>query len=69
MSDIFQLSPKAADYKARLERFMAGNIYPNEQALFHAADNQPDRWEPLKLLQEIKEKAKAEGLWNLFLPG
>ena len=69
MSDIFQLSPKAADYKARLESFMAGNIYPNEQALFHAADNQPDRWEPLKLLQEIKEKAKAEGLWNLFLPG
>jgi acyl-CoA dehydrogenase len=69
MSDIFQLSPKAADYKARLERFMAENIYPNEQALFHAADNQPDRWEPLKLLQEIKEKAKAERLWNLFLPG
>ena len=69
MSDIFQLSPKAADYKARLERFMAGHIYPNEQALFEAADHQPDRWEPLKLLQEIKEKAKAQGLWNLFLPG
>jgi acyl-CoA dehydrogenase len=69
MSDIFQLSPKAADYKARLERFMAGHIYPNEQALFDAADHQPDRWEPLKLLQDIKEKAKAQGLWNLFLPG
>ncbi|MGO9486550.1 MAG: acyl-CoA dehydrogenase family protein [Rhodomicrobium sp.] len=68
MSDIFQLSPKAAGYKERLERFMAGHVYPNEQALFHAADTQPDRWEPLKLLQEIKEKAKAEGLWNLFLP-
>ena len=68
MADIFQLSPKAADYKARLERFMDEHIYPNEQALFDAADNQPDRWEPLKLLQEIKEKAKAQGLWNLFLP-
>ncbi len=68
MSDIFQLSPKAADYKARLERFMDGHIYPNEQALFNAADHQPDRWEPLKLLREIKEKAKAQGLWNLFLP-
>jgi acyl-CoA dehydrogenase len=68
MSDIFQLSAKAADYKARVERFMNEHIYPNEQALFHAADNQPDRWEPLKLLQEIKEKAKAQGLWNLFLP-
>ena len=68
MSSIFQLSPKAADYKARLERFMDEHIYPNEQALFDAADHQPDRWEPLKLLQEIKEKAKAQGLWNLFLP-
>ena len=68
MADIFQLSPKAADYKARLERFMDEHIYPNEQALFDAADHQPDRWEPLKLLQEIKEKAKAQGLWNLFLP-
>ena len=68
MSGIFQLSPKAADYKARLERFMDEHIYPNEQALFDAADHQPDRWEPLKLLQEIKEKAKAQGLWNLFLP-
>ena len=68
MSDIFQLSAKAADYKARVQHFMNEHIYPNEQALFHAADNQPDRWEPLKLLQEIKEKAKAQGLWNLFLP-
>ena len=68
MSGIFQLSPKAADYKARLERFMDEHVYPNEQALFDAADHQPDRWEPLKLLQEIKEKAKAQGLWNLFLP-
>src|SRR5208282_3721483 len=68
MADIFQLSPKAADLKARLEGFMAGHIYPNEAALFNTADTQPDRWEPLKLLQELKEKAKAQGLWNLFLP-
>ena len=68
MFSIFQLSPKAADYKAQLERFMDEHIYANEQALFEAADHQPDRWEPLKLLQEIKEKAKAQGLWNLFLP-
>jgi acyl-CoA dehydrogenase len=68
MSSIFQLSPKAADYKARLERFMDEHIYPNERALFDAADHQPGRWEPLKLLKEIKERAKAQGLWNLFLP-
>jgi acyl-CoA dehydrogenase len=68
MSDILQLSPKTADLKARLERFMDEHVYPNELALFHAADTQPDLWEPLQLLQEIKEKAKAQGLWNLFLP-
>ena len=68
MSDIFQLSPKAADYKARVERFMAEHIYPNEAALFETADHQPDRWEPLALMEELKAKAKAQGLWNLFLP-
>ncbi len=68
MSDIFQLSAKAADYKARVERFMAEHIYPNERALFETADHQPDRWEPLALLEELKAKAKAQGLWNLFLP-
>jgi acyl-CoA dehydrogenase len=68
MPDILELSPKAADYKARLERFMDERIYPNERELFHMANTQPDQWEPLKLLQEIKEQAKVEGLWNLFLP-
>ena len=67
MSDIFQLSAKAADYQARVERFMTEHVYPNEQALFETADNQADRWEPLALLQELKAKAKAQGLWNLFL--
>ena len=68
MPDIFQLSAKAADYKARVERFMAEHIYPNEAALFETAETQPDRWEPLALLEELKAKAKAQGLWNLFLP-
>ena len=69
MSEMFQLSPKAGDYRARVERFMAEHIYPNEQALFETAETQPDRWEPLALLEQLKAKAKAQGLWNLFLPG
>ena len=40
MSDFFELSPKAADYKARVERFMAEHIYPNEAALFETAETQ-----------------------------
>ena len=68
MADLFQLSPKAADYKARVERFMDEHVYPNEASLYHTAETQPDQWEPLALLEELKAKAKAEGLWNLFLP-
>ncbi|WKW50795.1 acyl-CoA dehydrogenase family protein [Rhodomicrobium lacus] len=68
MADILQLSPEAADIKARLERFMDEHVYPSEAALFETADTQEDRWEPLALMEELKAKARAEGLWNLFLP-
>jgi acyl-CoA dehydrogenase len=68
MADILSLSPKAAEYKARVERFMDEHIYPNEKALYETAAAQADRWQPLALIEELKKKAKAEGLWNLFLP-
>ena len=68
MADIFQLSPRVQELKPKLERFMHEHIYPNEQALFDTAANQPDIWEPLVLMEELKEKARAQGLWNLFLP-
>lgn len=46
---------------------MDENIYPSEQA-FEAELNKGDRWEPLELMERFKDKARAEGLWNLFLP-
>ena len=61
-------SPKVEALRARISDFMAEHIYPNENALFAASHNAVDRWQPLPLLQEIKQKAKAQGLWNLFLP-
>jgi acyl-CoA dehydrogenase len=61
-------SPKVEALRARLLDFMAEHIYPNENALFEASHLATDRWQPLVLLQQIKEKAKAAGLWNLFLP-
>jgi acyl-CoA dehydrogenase len=61
-------SPKVEALRARLSDFMAEHIYPNENELFEVSHHQADRWQPIPLLQEIKEKAKAAGLWNLFLP-
>ena len=46
---------------------MREKIYPNEAA-FTDEINSGDRWQPSELIEELKSKAKAEGLWNLFLP-
>ncbi len=64
----FRYSAKTEALRQRVADFMAEHVYPNEQALFHTAHTQADQWKPLELLQEIKQKAKAAGLWNLFLP-
>jgi len=46
---------------------MDENVYPNEAA-YTEEINSGDRWQPLRLIEDLKEKAKSEGLWNLFLP-
>jgi len=61
-------SEKVQALRVQLLDFMAEHIYPNEDALFEATRTAADRWRPLDLLAEIKQKAKAAGLWNLFLP-
>ena len=63
----FSHSDKVRDLQARLAAFMEAHVYPNEQR-FHDEVGTGDRWEPTKLIEELKVKAKAEGLWNLFLP-
>jgi acyl-CoA dehydrogenase len=63
----FEYSVKTRELALRLGRFMGQDIYPNEQR--HAREvAQGDRWDPLELVEELKRKARAEGLWNLFLP-
>ncbi len=52
--------------RARLLAFFDQHIYPNE-ALFHAQIDQ-QRWQVPAIVEELKVKARAEGLWNLFLP-
>ncbi len=64
---MFEMSAKAKDYRERLLRFMDDNVYPNE-ATYTAQVGEGDRWQPVPVLEELKKKAKGQGLWNLFLP-
>ncbi|HEY0658722.1 MAG TPA: acyl-CoA dehydrogenase family protein [Pyrinomonadaceae bacterium] len=63
----FDYSTKTIELQNRLQSFMAANIYPNEKAYEHEI-NSGNRWQPLQLIEDLKTKAKAENLWNLFLP-
>ena len=63
----FDYSAKTIELQKQLAAFMDEHIYPNESA--HSAEiNTGDRWQPLELIEDLKGKAKAAGLWNLFLP-
>ena len=62
-----ELSEHAAQLQGKLIRFMEEYIYPNEQ-IFEAQLNEGEnRWIIPPIIEELKVKAKAEGLWNLFL--
>jgi acyl-CoA dehydrogenase len=63
----FEYSPKTKQLLARLNAFMDQHIYPNEKKFFEQVA-EGDRWQPTRLMEELKTKARAEGLWNLFLP-
>ena len=63
----FAYSSKVKDLQARLGAFMEQHVYPNEER-FHREVAEGDRWQPTRVVEELKEKARAAGLWNLFLP-
>ena len=63
----FEYSPKTKELAARLSAFMDAHVYPNEKRFF-AEVAKGDRWQPIELMEELKAKARAAGLWNLFLP-
>ena len=63
----FEHSPKVKDLQRRFVAFMREHIYPNE-ATFHRQIAEGDRWQPTAIVEELKPKARAAGLWNLFLP-
>jgi acyl-CoA dehydrogenase len=63
----FDYSTKTRELQKRLRAFMDELVYPSEK-LYAEEINTGDRWQPLQLIEDLKQKAKAENLWNLFLP-
>lgn len=64
----FDYSDKTNDLIGRLEAFMDEHIYPVENAYIDAVHSATDKWTTSPMMHDLKEKAKAAGLWNLFLP-
>jgi alkylation response protein AidB-like acyl-CoA dehydrogenase len=69
----FAISPKASEILIRLKTFIAEHIAPIEEAYHHEnSEKNPGgdstHWRVLPVIEELKEKARAAGLWNLFLP-
>jgi acyl-CoA dehydrogenase len=61
-----EFSDKVKELQQRLQGFMEQYIYPNEQRFHDEVER--NRWMPTRVIEELKPKARAAGLWNLFLP-
>jgi acyl-CoA dehydrogenase len=65
----FSFSPKVEELIKKLNHFMEEYIYPNEKVYEEQLIQQENRWSAVPpIIEELKEKAKEQGLWNLFLP-
>ncbi len=62
-----ELSPRVIELMDKVSKFMDEHVYPNESKI-QAEIAEGDRWQPSKILEGTKAKAKGQGLWNLFLP-
>ncbi len=63
----FEYNEKSQELIAQVRAFMVEHVYPNEAEMFAQIDA-GNRWSPYPLIEDLKKKAKAAGLWNLFLP-
>ncbi len=66
----FEHTEKVQALIKRLEAFFEEHIYPNEKAVaeFVMGREGAARWEPIPIVEQLKPKARAAGLWNMFLP-
>ncbi|KIQ00761.1 MULTISPECIES: acyl-CoA dehydrogenase [Pseudomonas] len=63
----FAYSPRVQQLRERVSAFMEAHVYPAE-AVFERQVGEGDRWQSTAIMEQLKDKAKGEGLWNLFLP-
>ena len=64
----FSLSDSALALQSRLSAFMDEAVYPAEAVYFDQVESATNRWESPPVMEELKDRARAAGLWNLFLP-
>ena len=64
---LIEMTSRAQSLSTELTAFMDAHIYPNE-SLFREQIANGDRWQPVPIVEALKPKARAAGLWNLFLP-
>ena len=64
----FEYTPKVNELRERVSAFMQEHIYPAESAYKASVDEGDSRWSIPPVMEELKEMAKKQGLWNLFLP-
>jgi len=64
----FDYPPKVSELREKLTNFMVQYIYPNEKKYYESLGNGSSRWQIPPIMEELKNIAKKENLWNLFLP-
>ncbi len=64
----FEFSERTRELQLRVQAFMDEHVYPNEGTYGDQVADGDTRWATVPILEELKAKAKEEGLWNLFLP-
>jgi acyl-CoA dehydrogenase len=67
----FSYSPKVQDLRQRVDAFMQEHVFPQERRYADEVEQNTRngaRWTPTRVVEELKAKARAADLWNLFLP-
>ena len=64
----FELSPRTKELQAKLGAFMDEYVYPSEAVFEEQLNGQDDRWQLPRIVHDLKKEARAQELWNLFLP-